>query len=213
MSAGRRVLLTGAAGKVGRILRAQWGDRYALRCADVQPLGDLAPHEEGVQLDIADLEAFAAACEGMDAVVHLAADPKVRAPFYDSLLQNNIIGGYNAFEAARRAGCRRVVFASSVNAVIGHRGQRTVDAECPVYPTSIYGASKCWGEALARVYSHEHGLSCICVRLSGPNFRQDGDWDPEELGKGDVARLVREELGHIADLEEELRAIRAEQAT
>ena len=184
MTDARKVLVTGAAGEVGSILRAHWGDRYCLRLADVRPIDDLATHESFVQFDIAELDAFHTACEGIDTVVHLAADPSTQAAFYNSLLHSNIIGAYNAFEAARQAGCSRVVFTSSVNAVLGHLGRRMVDRDSPVYPPNVYGATKCWGEALGRVYADQHGLSCICVRLCGPNFRQDGDWDPNELGAG-----------------------------
>ena len=181
MTDARKVLVTGAAGIVGSILRAHWGDRYSLRLADTRPINDLAPHESFVEFDIAELDAFLAACEDIDTVIHLAADAGPQSEFYSSLLHNNIIGAYNAFEAPRQAGCSRVVFASSVNAVLGHCGRRTVDQDSPVYPMNVYGATKSWGEALGRVYSDQHGLSCICVRLTGPNLRQDGDWDPDEI--------------------------------
>ena len=143
-----------------------------MRLADVRPVADLDRHEEYVELDITDLEAFTAACGGIDTVLHLAADPSPKADFYQSLLSLNIIGGYNGFEAARRAGCRRLVFASSINAVLGY-GQdgQAASWEVPIYPQNVYGATKCWGEALARVYGHEHALSCICMRLHSPSTR------------------------------------------
>ena len=168
----RHVLITGSAGRVASILRQHWGDRYRLRLADVRLVEDLALHEEYVELDITDLEAFTAACGGIDTVLHLAADPSPKADFYQSLLSLNIIGGYNGFEAARRAGCRRLVFASSINAVLGY-GQdgQAASWEVPIYPQNVYGATKCWGEALARVYGHEHALSCICMRLHSPSTR------------------------------------------
>ncbi len=169
----RHVLITGSAGRVASILRQHWGDRYRLRLADVRLVEDLALHEEYVELDITDLEAFTAACEGIDTVLHLAADPSPQADFYQSLLSLNIIGGYNGFEAARRAGCRRLVFASSINAVLGYGKEgRKASWEVPVYPQNVYGATKYWGEALARAYDHEHALSCICVRLHSPTFDQ-----------------------------------------
>ena len=144
-----------------------------MRLADVRPVADLAPHEEYIEPDITDLEAFTAACGGIDTVLHLAADPSPKADFYQSLLSLNIIGGYNGFEAARRAGCRCLVFASSINAVLGY-GQdgQAASWEVPIYPQNVYGATKCWGEALARVYGQEHALSCICVRLHSPTFDQ-----------------------------------------
>jgi UDP-glucose 4-epimerase len=188
MSARRKVLLTGAAGLIGGHLRSHWGDRYRLRLADIRPIGELAPHEEFVQFDIADLQAFRAASEGIDTIVHLAADPSMQASFYETLLRANIVGAYNGFEAAHLAGCRRLVFASSINVISGYRNQLNVRCDVPVWPQNVYGATKCWGEALARVYSDQHRVSCICVRIGGARFRQSGMWDPEQLAAGISAR-------------------------
>ncbi len=104
-----------------------------MRLADVRPVADLAPHEEYIEPDITDLEAFTAACEGIDTVLHLAADPSPKADFYQSLLSLNIIGGYNGFEAARRAGSQRIVFASSIMPywVIGV--QKPFPGMCPFF--------------------------------------------------------------------------------
>ena len=180
----KTVLVTGAAGFIGSYLRRHWGARYRLRLADVKPVDNLQAHEEAVVLDVADLDAFTAACQGVDTVVHLAADPSMQADFYESLLQRNIIGGYNGFEAARKAGCRRLVFASSVNAVLGYGGKEAVEWDAPVFPQNVYGATKCWGEALARVYSDQHGLSCICVRIGGARYKPSKNDDPEKVHMG-----------------------------
>ena len=127
----RHVLITGGAGRVASILRQHWGTRYRLRLADVRPVVDLDRHEEYVELDITDLGSFTVACEGIDTILHLAADPSPQADFYQSLLSLNIIGGYNGFEAARRAGCRRLVFASSINALLGYgRKDGQPDGRC-----------------------------------------------------------------------------------
>ncbi|HJP30654.1 MAG TPA: NAD(P)-dependent oxidoreductase [Candidatus Latescibacteria bacterium] len=192
MSNSKKVLITGAAGLVGSILRQHWGDRHRLRLTDVRPVEDLSSHEQFVQTDITDYQQMLAACSGMDTVVHLAADPSMNAEFYDTLLPLNVIGAYNAFEAAREAGCRRLVFASSINAVLGYEGE-DVQWDAPVFPQNVYGATKCWGEAVARVYADQHDLSCICVRLGSPRFNQGGDWDPEKrngsLSARDCAQL------------------------
>lgn len=185
-----KVLLTGAAGFVGEILRRHWGDRFDLRLADIKPIGDA----EAIELDIADYDAMRSACQGVETVVHLAADPSPNADFYDSLLGRNVVGTYNVFEAAaREAGCRRIVFTSSVNAILGYRPETPVPWDAPIFPINVYGATKCWGEALGRVYAHSHGLSTICVRLGSPRFAQDGDWDPDEPSMGisprDTAQL------------------------
>lgn len=189
----RSVLITGAAGLFGGILRRHWGDRYRLRLADICPVDDLASHEEFVETDIVDYSSLLQASKGIDTVVHLAAYPGDGAAFYDVLLQLNIVGAYNVFHAASEAGCRRLVFASSIDTVMGYSDQADVRCDAPVYPTNVYGATKCWGEALARVYAHRHGLSSICVRLCNPHFDPGGDWDPDDLisgiSPGDAAQL------------------------
>jgi NAD+ dependent glucose-6-phosphate dehydrogenase len=201
------VLLTGAAGQVGTILRDHWADgRYCLRLADLpaptQPEGGrlrtnlaqtLRPHEELAEFDCSDYGQFRTACEGVHTVIHLAADPSPSAEFFSSLLERNIIGAYNAFEAAAAAGCRRIVYASSINAIrgytdtppewmgdvaVGARRELGIDArpepgvhwDDPVMPPNLYGATKCWGEALGRVYSISRALSCLCVRLGHPGL-------------------------------------------
>ena len=179
--AGNRVLITGAAGDIGGMLRSHWGDRYPLRLADLRPVENLAEHEEFVEVDITNFDQMLEVCRDMDVVVHLAADRSPAAKFYETLLERNIIGGYNGFEAAHQAGCRRIVFASSINAVLGYENTTDVKWDAPVYPVNVYGATKCWGEALGRVYSAHHDLSCISVRLGNPGFDQGGDWDPDEI--------------------------------
>ena len=195
----QHVLITGAAGFIGSYLRRLWGPRYRLRLADIKPVENLQDHEESVTLDVADLDAFKAACKGIDTVVHLAADPSMQADFYASLLQRNIIGGYNGFEAARLAGCKRLVFASSINAVLGYGGKEAVEWDAPVFPQNVYGATKCWGEALARVYSDQHGLSCICVRIGGARYAPKQDEDPDRVHMGLSARDGAQLLGLCVD--------------
>jgi NAD+ dependent glucose-6-phosphate dehydrogenase len=190
----RLVLITGAAGLFGGILRDHWKARYRLRLCDIRPIEDLAAHEEFVSADIVDYGQLLGACQGVHTVVHLAAYPGDGAEFYDTLLNLNVIGAYNAFEAAREAGCRRLVFASSIDAVKGYWEEGEIALDVPVYPTNMYGASKCWGEAVGRVYAHQHGLSCICVRLCNPGFDQGGNWDDADTLSGmsprDAASLL-----------------------
>jgi nucleoside-diphosphate-sugar epimerase len=139
-------------------------------------------------MDITQYDAFLAACQGMDAVVHLAADPSMGAEFYKTLLDLNIIGCYNGFEAAREAGCRRIVFASSINAILGYDQEDPVPWDSPVFPINVYGATKCFGEALGRAYAHQHGLSCICVRIGGAAWKQVPDRVPARREAGITAR-------------------------
>ena len=198
----KKVLVTGAAGLVGGILRSHWGDRHQLRLADIRPVENLAAHEEFAETDITAYDQVLKACEGVEVIVHLAADPSMHARFYDTLLPLNVIGAYNAFEAAREAGCERIVFASSINAVLGHRGQADVKWEAPVFPQNVYGATKCWGEALARVYADQHSLSCICVRLGSPRFDQAGDWDAEAINGSLSPRDCAQLFGRCVEVED-----------
>ncbi|MGN6810084.1 MAG: NAD-dependent epimerase/dehydratase family protein, partial [Thermomicrobiales bacterium] len=114
----------------------------------------------------AQYDQIAPAMEGIDAVVHMAGDPSTRGS-WESIHQNNIVGAYNVFEAARRAGTRKNVFAST-NHTMGmyDRDQQwPVYANQPVRPDSLYGVSKAFGEALGRHFSDQYGLSVICLRI------------------------------------------------
>ena len=113
----KRVVLTGAAGYIGGLLRRALADDYLMRLTDIAEIDDPQGHEV-LQADISDLGQMRRACEGMDVGVHLAADPAPNADFNDSLLPRNIVGTYNVFSAAAEQGCRRVVFASSIHAVL-----------------------------------------------------------------------------------------------
>ena len=115
----KRVLITGAAGFIGSYIRQNYGDRYIMRLADIAEIEIRSGHEV-MKADIADLDQMQRACEGMDTVVHLAADRSPMADFYETLLSLNIIGTYNVFQAAKDQGCERVVFASSINAMLAY---------------------------------------------------------------------------------------------
>ncbi|MEM2876170.1 MAG: NAD(P)-dependent oxidoreductase, partial [Candidatus Bathyarchaeia archaeon] len=165
MPRGMKVLLTGASGRVGRAFREAYRGFYSLRLMCHQRSIEPSGYEEVVQADITDLNSVLKAAEGMEAVVHLAADPRVEAP-WDSILNLNIIGTYNVFEAARRCGVKKVVFASS-NHACGFAVEESdlVGPDTPVRPDSLYGVSKVFGEALGRYYSDRFGLSVICLRI------------------------------------------------
>ena len=158
------VLVTGPLGRVGTGLRRHWGDRYPLRLFDLHPAADLAPHETVITDSITDAEALRAAAEGCRAIVHLAATSD-EADFLTELVPNNVVGLYNAFEAARRAGVPRLIFASTVQVLLGYpRGTFVRDTD-PVRPITRYAATKVLGEALGRYYRDRHGLEVICLRL------------------------------------------------
>ncbi len=113
----RKVLITGAAGRIGSFLTRNLAGRYDLVLSDILEVTDTRGYPY-IQADIADLDATRALCRGIETVVHLGADPSTEAT-WESLLPRNVVGVYNVFQAAHEAGCRRVIFASSVNAVGG----------------------------------------------------------------------------------------------
>lgn len=157
----RRVLVTGAEGTIGAAVREHLAGRYELLSLTLTPQ-EFPSHVA----DIFDLEAIRPAFENIDAVVHLAASPAIESP-WDDVLRNNIVGTYNVFEAARQAGVRKIVFAST-NHVMGmydRDRQWPVYAAQPVRPDSLYGVSKAFGEALGRYFADEHGISVVCLRI------------------------------------------------
>jgi NAD+ dependent glucose-6-phosphate dehydrogenase len=176
----RIVLLTGAAGRIGSAFRHAHGERFRFRLADLRSEGlaeTLGDGHEVMLLDVSDAVACAEACAGIDTVIHLAADPSPEAEWEASLLQNNIQGTLNVFRAASEAGCRRVVFASSVHAILGQAPGTTIADDAPPRPTNLYGASKVFGEAVASTYAAQ-GLSGICIRIGAydaPWFYERGD--------------------------------------
>jgi uronate dehydrogenase len=158
-----RLLITGAAGNIGTVLREGLRDvTTALRLMDSAPIAG-RPGEEVVSGDIRSLEDARRAAAGCDAVVHLAAIAD-EAPF-EAILDVNIRGTYNVFEAARLEGCRRLVFASSNHVTGFHPVGEALTPEVPVRPDSYYGVSKAFGESLGRLYHDRHGLEVACLRI------------------------------------------------
>jgi uronate dehydrogenase len=159
-----RILITGAAGKIGNTLRKGLRGSYPLiRLADIGPLGAADTGEEVCPTDIRDTSSLDKAMAGIDCVVHLAGVPEEAE--WETVLSLNIEGCFNVFEAARRQGVKRVVFASSNHAVGFHRRERFIDDSVLPRPDSRYGVSKVFGEALGRLYADKYGLSVACLRI------------------------------------------------
>ncbi len=166
----KRVLLTGAAGNLGRELRARLTGKFdMLRLSD---LGEMAPADAGeevVQCDLADEQAIMQLTEGCDAIVHLGGMSVENT--FDVILNSNIRGTYNIYEAARKHGITRIIFASS-NHVIGfHERETKLDATADMRPDSMYGVSKGFGEILARYYFDKYGIETACIRI-GSSFEK-----------------------------------------
>jgi uronate dehydrogenase len=181
-------LITGAAGHVGAMLRPRLArPRRVLRLLDLAPMA-AGPGEEIVAASITDLDALTAACAGADAVIHLAGLPSERP--WDQIAEVNIHGTYCLFEAARRAGVRRVVFASSNHAVgfSPTAGFPVPDYAFPA-PDTYYGVSKVTGEALAGLYCYRYGMDAICLRILSctdrpRTIRELSTWlSPDDTGR------------------------------
>ena len=158
------VLVTGGSGRLGRMFLRHTGDRYTL-CLTYNSHPFEAPGHEVIQLDVKDLNSVLRAMQGVEAVVHFAADSAGRGP-WESMLPNNIVGTYHVFEAARQAGVSRVIYASS-NHAAGYAVKEgfPVGPDAPVRPDSRYGVTKCFAEALGRFYHDRYGMQVICLRI------------------------------------------------
>jgi len=191
-----RVLLTGASGGVGARLRTLLPAHYSqLRLSDLKAPQDLRAEEEFVAADLADIAQVEHALDGIDGIVHMGAY-SVEGP-WDTILQSNIVGTYNLFEAARRKGVKRVVFASS-NHVVGFypRDQR-IGVEVTALPDTRYGVSKAFGESLGAFYAYKFGLEVLCLRIGNvsdqpTNLRLASIW----LKPEDLVQLIRIGLEH-----------------
>lgn len=160
----REVLITGAAGKIGRVLREGLAGRYGgLRLLDRADLGAAAPGETLVQGDICDRDAIDAAVRGVDAVVHLAGVARIGD--WQAILPANIAATYDLLDAARRHGVRRFVYASSHHAVGFYGRDEAIDETALPRPDCGYGLSKAFGEAACRLFHDKFGLEVACLRI------------------------------------------------
>ena len=160
-----RLLITGAAGNLGRQLRT--GLRplaKVLRLTDRAEMAPAGDHEEVVPCELGDFDAVMAAVEGCDGIVHFGAAPNERP--WAEILECSIKGGYNVYEAARRHGIKRIVYASSIHAVGYVRREAGADTDTPHRPDSLYGVSKCFVEDLAKLYFDKFGIESACLRIN-----------------------------------------------
>jgi uronate dehydrogenase len=190
------VLITGAAGGIGQRLRALLRGVYPqLRLSDRTPVAELAPGETFVAADLGDPVAMERAATGVEGIVHLGGMSVEND--WPTILQSNIIGAYNIFEAARRQGVRRIVFASSNHAVGFYRRTRRIGTNVVPRPDTRYGVSKAFGESLAALYADKYGIGALCIRIGNVDDRPVDKrrlsiWTHPE----DLAQLVRIGLDH-----------------
>lgn len=160
----QRVLITGAAGGVGTHLRKLMKPLYnEIILSDLNEPASLQPDEKFIAANLNDLTAVEELVDGVDGIVHMGG-VSIEGP-WESILNSNIIGCYNLFEAARRKGVKRIIFASSNHAVGFYPRSETIDNNVTPRPDTRYGVSKAFGEALGAMYAYKHGLGVTCLRI------------------------------------------------
>jgi uronate dehydrogenase len=184
------ILMTGAAGGLGVAMRSKLKPNcHMLRLSDLASMAAAGEGEEVVQADLADADAVNQLVQGCQAIVHFGG-VSTEQP-WPAILQANIIGAYNLYEAARIHGVKRIVLASSNHVMGFYRQSEVVDASSPPRPDGFYGLSKAFGEDLARLYFDRHGIETACVRI-GSSFPEPKDrrmlatW----LSYNDLHRLI-----------------------
>ncbi len=192
----QRCLITGASGGVGtRLRRLLKGVYPVLRLSDRVAPKDLAPDEEFVPADLSNMAEVERMVDGMQGIVHLGG-VSVERP-WEEILQANIVGAYNLFEAARRRGVERIVIASSNHAVGFYPRNERIDNRAIPLPDSRYGVSKAFNEALGAFYAYKFGLRVLAIRIGNVDekpvdLRRLAIW----LKPEDLAQLVRIGLEH-----------------
>jgi uronate dehydrogenase len=189
-----RLLLTGAAGGLGRVLRQRLKPfARVLRVTDREDLGPAGEREEVVRCDLADREGVHALLAGVDSVVHFGGVSVETA--FEPILQSNIVGVFNLYEAARKQGVKRIVFASSNHVTGFYRQDEKIGLDAPVRPDGLYGVSKCFGENLSRYYYDRYGIETACLRI-GSSFPEPKDRRmlATYLSYDDLVELVRSAL-------------------
>lgn len=186
----KRLLITGAAGALGSVCRRRLTHMAeTLRLSDMADLGEAAPHEELVRCDLGDRAAVEAMVEGCDGIVHFGG--RSTEDRWDVIRNANIDGMVNLYEAARRHGRPRIVFASSNHAIGYYEQTRRIDAAAPTRPDGLYGLSKVFGEQIARLYFDKFGIETASIRIGScfpepKNHRMLATW----LSYDDLVRLI-----------------------
>ncbi len=187
-----QILITGMSGLIGSLVQKAMVSKFELRALNRSVVEGVST----VQADVSDLDSIRPAFEGVNTVIHLAAKAGERFSWQE-LLDTNVVGTRNVYQAAVDAGCKRVIFASSGATVSGYELEEPykslvearykdapttwplITADMPTRPTGIYGSTKVWGEALGRHYSDTTELSVICLRIGFVN-RQDRPSRPRD---------------------------------
>jgi uronate dehydrogenase len=160
----KTLLMTGAAGGVATALRPLLSElAETVVLSDIVAVDDLGANERFVRCDVTDRAGLDALVKGVDGIIHLGG-VSTEKPF-DMILEGNILGLYNLYEAARHNGKPRIIFASSNHAIGFYRRDQRLDNKVPPRPDSLYGVSKVFGEGLASMYFDKFGQETLSVRI------------------------------------------------
>ena len=191
-----KIVMTGAAGGVGTMTRPHLiGAFDQMIVSDRSEITELHERETFVPADLTDMAAMERLLKGADGVIHLGGQA-VEAD-WDAVHSANIVGLYNTYEAARRQGCQRIVFATTNHVVGFYRRKLTIDHTAMPRPDSRYGVSKAFGEALGRMYADKYGLRVLNIRIGNvdhkpADVRRLSIW----ISPRDLAQLFRIGLTH-----------------
>lgn len=184
----KKVLFLGVTGRIGPGLLEEYKKNYR-RYYDIV-IGvhkkKKIPGFKTIKIDLLNIKKLKKAMTGINVVVNLAAESNPDAKF-EQIVNPNLIGAYNVFEAALESGCSRVIFASSVHAVRGYPLGEKVKSHYAPKPINFYGASKVFGEALCYVFSKKYNLSCLAIRI--------GAYISNDMKK--AVCLIRDDLDYV----------------
>lgn len=193
----KKLLITGAGGRVGSTIAPLFSSLYNLRLLDTMKIKSTNDHEVFTG-DIRDIKFLTSAMEDVDAIVHLAAIPD-EDDFYTKLMPINIEGTYTLLETARRCGVKKVILASTCQIAFGYPNSTFVTTDMAVRPVNMYSCTKIFGEAAGRYYSDKYGMSVICLRIGwfqnyDSEFLQDSEVKKKWCSPKDLVQIVEKSI-------------------
>jgi len=184
----RTLVVTGCSGRVAAMIAPHLRSQFRLRGLDIRPPAT-GVVDDFVNADVREIESVASSLAGAAAVLHLAGQP-AEADFRELLVPRNVEGTWAVYEAAVQAGTPRFVFASTLQTIQGYEPGTRVPPDAAPRPTSVYGCSKLFGEALGRYHADTSGLGVACLRMGAVRTAGSADLRDIWLGAEDLARLV-----------------------
>jgi len=186
-----RILVTGAAGRVGTTVAKGMLDRHEVRGHDRVEIPYL---DDTIISELDDFAAVVEATRDIDAIAHIGGLPGGNE--WESMLQSNFIGTYNVFEAARQNGVKRIAYASRAGVLGLYPRSQTRTMDMTTTPVGIYTVSKVFAEALAHSYAHQHDMEMVCIRIGNFKLERDQPEHPHHLSHGDCVRVFDQALTH-----------------